>query len=187
MMLEAIKYSQYDLLGEEEELLEDRGFFLRLITSVRSNRLKFEVRVPNDLFIRAEVLCDDIIQLRESDKQYTQSELIEHLFTDFLEMVRKHDSNVGAIYNRLRVRKQELPTVKDNPLFPSKSFTTVTTKIHRDDVLRAEVLLKDLSYFEPRHKLDVEEVIEIVYLDFLLEYTKGRRKDVIKEILEYLD
>lgn len=186
-MLNTVKYSQYGLIQEEQRLLEDNAFLNRLSAIFRERRLKFEVVVPNDMIVRAEVLCDDITQLREKDKAYTQSELMEHLFIEFLDAVRKHDSNVGAIYNKLMVRKQELPTINGNPLFPSKSNTTVATRIQRDEVLRAEVLLQDLSYFEPNHKLNVEKIIEIVYLDFLLEYMKGRRKDVIKEILEYID
>jgi hypothetical protein len=77
--------------------------------------------------------------------------------------------------------------VNDQPLLASKSKTTVITKIGREDVLRAEELLQDLAYFVPKHELTVEKLIEIVYLDFLLEYTKGRRKNVIKEIMEFID
>jgi hypothetical protein len=113
--------------------------------------------------------------------------LAEHVFFDFLAEVRKNDSVVGSIYTRLNVRKQQLPLVNDQPLLPAKSKTTVIIKVHRDDVFRAEILLKDQANFVHKHELSVEKLIEIVYLDFLLEYSKGRRKNVIKEIQEYID
>jgi hypothetical protein len=186
--MEAIKYSQYGLIQEELKLLGGISFSSGLLSFLTRNmKLKFQLSVPNDLYQRADVLCDDILQMRSANKEYRQGELVEHIFLDFLDEVRKHDGNVGAIYNRLNVRKQQLPLVNDKPLIASKSSTSIQTKIHRDDVLRAEVLLKDLSYFVPSHGLSVEELIEIVYLDFLLEYTKGRRKNVLKEILETID
>lgn len=186
--MEAIQYSQYDLINQELELLGEKGFINRILTFLaKERRLKFEISIPNDLFARAETLCDDILQMRNEDRAYNQSELVEHVFLDFLDEVRNHDSNVGALYTKLNVRKQQLPLVDNKPLFPSKSSTTIQIRIDRDDTLRAEWLLKDLSYFAPNHKIDVEELLEIVYLDFLLEYSQGRRKDVIKEILEFID
>lgn len=181
-----VKYSRYDLVGKELASLEEsQGFLTSLFDYLLYGRyLGFEISVPNDLYFRADILCEDIIQ--KSDSNFTQADLAEHVFLSFMDNVIDNDSNVGSIYNKLNVRKQQLPLINEQPLLPTKSATTVKTKIHRDDVLRAEVLLKDLSYFAPGHKFDVEELIEIVYLDFLLEYVRGRRQNVIKEILEYL-
>lgn len=185
--METVKYSRFDLINKELALLEGKrgvGRFLSFL--LKEKRFKFNLIIPNDLYSRAEILCDDILQKRSEDKEFTQGELAEHLFLEFLDEVRNHDSNVGTIYTRLDVRKKQLPLVDDKPLIPVKSTTTIETKIEREDVLRAEWLLKDLSYFAPKHGLDVEQLIEIVYLDFLLEYSKGRRKNVIKEILDYV-
>lgn len=184
----AIKYSKYDLLLNESLNLEQENPFIRFLgTLLKQRSFSFNVLVPNDLYLRAEVLCDDITKLRMEDKTYNQDNLINHIFTNFIEQVRKHDSNVGSIYNRIILRNQQIPLVNNTPLFPAKSRTTVSTKIPRDNVYRAEVLLQDLSVFAPKHSLQVENLIEIVYLDFLLEYQNGRRSNVIKEILDELD
>lgn len=184
----AVKYSRYGLINQELMALDENSFFGRIIDFlIKDKRLTFTISVPNELYFRAEVLCDDVLQMREQEKEYTQGELVQHIFLDFLDEVRKHDSNVGAIHTRLNVRRQQLPMVNDQPLLPAKSHTSVQVRIDREDVLRAEVLLQDLSYFVPNHGFHVENLIEVVYLDFLLEYTKGRRKNVIKEILEYID
>jgi hypothetical protein len=181
-------YSQYNLIREELTSLEEQGFLDRFFMAIsKRKRYKFDIKVPNELYHRAKILCDDIVQMRKEDKDYNQSELVEHIFLDFLDEVRRNDSNVGAIYTRINVRKQQLPFVNDKPIIPTKSSTGLEVKIDREDLLRAEVLLQDLSHFVPKHGLDVEKLIEIVYLDFLLEYSKGRRKNVIKEILEYID
>ncbi|WP_217270015.1 hypothetical protein [Neobacillus endophyticus] len=187
--MSTIKYSQYDLLSEELALLEEvKNPFRRALNSLfKPKTFLFHVSVPNDLYLRAETLCDDVTNLRDEDETYTQSELVNHTFCSFIDQVRKHDSNVGGIYNRLIVRKQEILVVNNTPLFPAKSKTTVSTKIHREDVYRSEVLLRDLAVFAPKHSLQVEHLIEIVYLDFLLEYQNGRRKNVIKEIVDTLD
>lgn len=186
--VEVVKYSQYDLINKDLILLEETGLINRILSLLlKEKRLKFNLSIPNDLYSRAEILCDDIFQKRSEDHEYTQGELAEHIFLDFLDEVRNHDSNVGAIYTRLDVRKKQLPLVDDQPLLPFKSSTTLETKIDRVNVLRAEWLLKDLSYFVPKHGIDVEKLIEIVYLDFLLEYSKGRRKNVMKDILEFID
>lgn len=183
-----VKYSQYGLINKELMQLNEKGFWNRLINSfITHKKLTFTLSVPNELYFRADVLCDDIYQLRESNKKYTQSDLIEHVFSEFLDEVRKNDSSVGSIHTRLNVRTQQLPMVNDRPLIPGRSKTTVMAKIETEDVLRAEVLLQDLSFFAPSHGITVEKLIEIVYLDFLLEYTKGRRTNVMKEILEYLE
>lgn len=182
------KYSQYGLINKGLMELNEKGKMNRFLGFlINDKRLTFKINVPNELFFRAEVLCDDILQLREKEKEYSQAELVQHIFLDFLDEVRRSDSNVNSIYSRLNVRHQELPMVNDRPMIPTRSSTPLPIKIDRKDVLRAEILLQDLSYFEPDHELNVEKLIEIVYLDFLFEYTKGRRKNVIKEILEYID
>jgi hypothetical protein len=186
--LEVTKYSQYDLINKELQLLENKSFINRLFYSLlQERRYKFTLCVPNDIYSRAEILCDDILQMRYEDKVYSQGQLAEHIFLDFLDEVRNHDSNVGAIYTRLDVRKKQLPIIENAPLLPTRSNTTIITTILKNDVLRAEWLLKDLSYFKPKHGITVEHLIEIVYIDFLFEYTHGRRKNVLNEILECID
>jgi hypothetical protein len=183
-----VKYSKYGLINQELMALNEESFFGRMITFlIKDRRLTFEINVPNELYLRANILCDDILQKRKLEKVYTQGELAEHVFLDFIDEVRNHDSNVGAIYTKLKVRKQELPLVNEKPLFPAKSQTKIVVKINREDALRAEILLQDLAVFKPNHGMDLEQLVEIVYLDFLLEYTKGRRRNVIKEILEFID
>lgn len=186
--MNGVKYSKYALINQELIALEADSLLDRFLTVfLKDKRLMFELYVPNELYFRANVLCDDVLEKRVINKEYTQGELVEHIFLDFLDEVRNHDSNVGAIFTKLMVRKQELPLVNENPIIKVKSKSKLLIKLDREDVLRAEVLLQDLSYFHPNHGMDVEELIEIVYLDFLLEYTKGRRKNVVKEILEYID
>lgn len=182
-----IKYSQYGLINEELSELNERGIINRIFNFiVRERRLRFNIEVPNELYLRAEILCKDVVERSKKNNVYTQGELVEHVFLDFLDEVREADGNLRSIYNKLKVRIEELPMVNDHPLIPRKSKTSVFTSIDREDVLRAEVLLKDLSYFS-NHGLTVEKLIEIVYIDFLVEYQKDRRKNVMNEILEYID
>ncbi len=173
---------------KEMALLEEKNPFKKILDSVlRSSMLSFKVTVPNDLYLRSDTLCDDITRLYDEDIDYSQCDLIVHIFEDFIEQIRRHDTNVGSIYNRLIVRRQQFPLINNQPLLPNKSSNIVHTKIPREYVYRAEVLLSDLARFTPNHSLQVEDLVEIVYLDFLLEYQNGRRTNVITEILEILD
>lgn len=54
----------------------------------------FSNKFPNDLYQRAEVLCDDIFQKRSEEKEYTQTDLVQYVLLDFLDEVRNNDSNV---------------------------------------------------------------------------------------------
>ncbi|WP_078382324.1 hypothetical protein [Sutcliffiella halmapala] len=183
----AVKYSKYDLLNKEYDLPEKRSVLLKIFNFLSGERYRFDIPVPNDMYVRADVLCDDIVHLSDHDIQFKQSDLIEHIYFDFLDEVRRNDSNVGSIYNRITVRKQELPFINNHPIVPVRSTTVVTVELDKEEALRAEVLLEDLSYFFPKHEWNVEKLIQVVYLDFLLEYVRGRRKNVLKEIVQYLN
>jgi hypothetical protein len=52
--------------------LEEKGFMYRIFNHlIIDKRLTFKIAVPNDLYLRAETLCDDVLQLRIKDKEYT--------------------------------------------------------------------------------------------------------------------
>lgn len=182
-----IKYSQYDLINKEIKELNERGLanrFMNLILTDR--RLVFKVKVPNDLYYRAEILCEDVVQMSEKGKAFTQAQLVEYIFQDYLDEVRKKDGNLRSFQMKLNDRMKDLPMINGQPLLPQKSRTILHTKIGRREVRRAEVFLQDLAFLS-NHDLTVEKLIEIIYLDFLVEYQQGRRKNVLKEIIEKLD
>ncbi|KAA9015740.1 hypothetical protein [Niallia endozanthoxylica] len=182
-----IKYSQYDLINKEIKELDEGGFANRFVNFILTDRrLPFKVKVPNDLFQRAEILCEDVVEMKENNKAFTQAELIEYIFKEFLEEVRKNDGNLRSFQMKFNNRMKDLPMINGQPLLPQKRKTTLHTKIGRKEVRRAEVFLKDLSFLS-NHDLTVEKLLEMVYIDFLNEYQQGRRKKVLKEIIEAID
>lgn len=182
-----IKYSQYDLINKEIKELDEKGFANRFMNFILTDRrLPFKLKVPNDLYQRAEVLCEDVEEMKDDTKPFTQAHLVVYIFREFLDEVRKNDGNLRPFQMKLNNRIKDLPMINGQPLLPQKSKTTLHTKIGRKEVLRAEVFLKDLSFLS-NHDLTVEKLIEIVYLDFLVEYQQGRRKKVLKEIVDAID
>ncbi len=185
--LSEIKYSQYDLINKEIKELDEKGFANRFMNFILTDRrLPFKLKVPNDLYQRAEVLCEDVEEMKDDTKSFTQAHLVVYIFREFLDEVRKNDGNLRPFQMKLNNRIKDLPMINGQPLLPQKSKTTLHTKIGRKEVLRAEVFLKDLSFLS-NHDLTVEKLIEIVYLDFLVEYQQGRRKKVLKEIVDAID
>lgn len=182
-----VKYSQYNLLKEEEKLLNEEGFITRFLALTRTKKLGFNISVPNNYVVVAKILCDDVTQTRKEDKQYTQSELIEFIFQQYLNEIRRIEPSISEVYQKLITRKEELEQKNGHTLIPSKSRTRIHAKIYREDALKTEALLRSMSHIRGNHGINVEKFIEIVYLDFLSEYEAGRRNNVLKEILEYIE
>ena len=190
--MDDVKYSSYDLLGYEKRSLEQKEEPPRFWTILGRDIFKqkmftFEFLIPNDLYLRAEVLCEDVNRMAETKKELTQPILIEYIFSEFLYEVRKNVHNTNYLYSRIKKRQEQLPLEENNPIIPTKSKSKVASKIHREDVLRSEVFLRDIAEHDPNHKLTVEKLINIVYQDFIIEYKQGRRKDVFEELVDYME
>ena len=60
------KYSRADLLKEELALIGSSDFFGRFLQKVnKTSSVLFTIEIPLNLFLRAEVFCEDIQDLAE--------------------------------------------------------------------------------------------------------------------------
>lgn len=57
-------------------------------------------------------------------------------------------------------------------------------RIKRSLALRLEVLLADIAELYPDSKFSIENVLEIIYCDFIEAYKNGNLKNVVEKIIE---
>ena len=186
------KYSNLDLIGEELKKLEDKTWtdkaFSFLFFSGKYVHLK--IHIPNNLFLRAEVFCDDIRELSEED--FSQNNLLEILYEDFLRENRARES-LFNLYTRLSVHEKKSPSIQGLYIHDDykqdlyEDTHALTLRIRRKEALRGEVLLSDLSNFYPDHPFTLEMVLETIYIDFLDDIKKDGSHKAVKELLKRMD
>lgn len=187
--------------------MESPRFFKRLFLS---DRQLITVEIPYYDFIRGKVFIDDLRDNFTEDVpfQFGISELLYMLYDDFLNQVKrgaKNDQIAGylksGIQRHFTSKKREKRILKPltNHVFefetieeddsPSQKVKTayLDIRMKESEVLRAEVLLFDLEPFLGDTELSIEQMIAIVYLDFIDNVkAEGNSLKVQKSILAHL-
>ena len=178
-------YSKLNLIGEELKKLQSTGLD-KLWYMLHRKHVVVTIEVPKDLFFRAEILVEDIQE--QSETRFTQTDLINLLYDDFLKVIKK-SGNVSDFYQRLSVRESKKNTkitnMSGNKLndWTSLPMAQIPLLLPRKAALRGEVFLADLEHFYPEHPFQLEDVLEIIYIDFLNEFKRGSLSDVVEKIL----
>lgn len=180
-------YSRLDLIQEELSKLENKSFLDRALHILLSSKhVYLTIQLPSHLVVRANVLCEDITIIGDLEKKFQLSDLGSVLFTDFLNVVRKEE-NFDSLYKRLQVRNQNKLEIHQKEVTyyeESEGLTDVRIRLERRDALRGEVVLSDLANLYPTHTFQLESLLELILVDFLIEYQKGTTKNTVKNILE---
>lgn len=193
------KYSNLDLLDQEltQPLPGRRDFLGRIIYKMdRSSTKVLSMNIPMGVFLRAQIFCEDIEHL--SEKVFTQADLIDLLYMDFLTYAMKNP-NPQALYNMLVALERD--SGKDLGIIKSEgrsvyqvihsdnreNMEQLTIRFKRKVILRGEMLLSDLAGVFPDHGFMVENVLEYLYCDFINKFRKGDNSEAIKTILRMLD
>jgi len=88
------RYSRANLLDEELSLIGSSDFFRKLIHRMnKSSTVLLTIEVPLNLFLRAEILCEDIRDL--SEMSFVQNDLINLLYNDLLLFAKKNPDPKG--------------------------------------------------------------------------------------------
>ncbi|WP_216830164.1 hypothetical protein [Alkalihalobacterium elongatum] len=153
--------------------------------------LKYTISVPVSEFLRGELFCEDVSEL--IDKPFTQTNLISILLDDFLYQT-KHSKNPYELYRMLHSGikqpieihhyRGESEVVHINKEVQRKKVIDCTIK--RKKALRLEVFLSDLASLEPELTFSVDDVIELLYRDFIQQFKKGNLSNVMECILKRL-
>ncbi|MED5052576.1 hypothetical protein P9850_12185 [Anoxybacillus rupiensis] len=185
--------SYLDVYNQELELLVDnpQGLRERLTAAVykrllRSETLRYTFVVPASYYLRGEMLCEDISELGEMN--YTHQDLLSLLIDDFVRQIRKL-SDPDRIYHELVLRDcrpvkiNSKRAAKDHHLTQSK-IIEIECRMKRSLALRLEVLLADIAELHPGAEFTLEDVLQILYCDFIEAYKQGRLKNIVQRIIE---
>ncbi|MBT2605322.1 hypothetical protein J7E55_20260 [Bacillus sp. ISL-53] len=191
--MKGINYSIY-----EEELNDlsyaPSGLFNKImfrLTRKQSTSIEYTITVPVSDFLRGQLFCDDVSEAME--ETITQNHLISILLDDFL-FDAKRCSNPYDLYNELMNKDRQsiqVNTFEDKPITKQinkieKRSKKLICAIQRKEALRLEVMLSDIADLEPTRFFTVEDVLQIIYCDFILKYKTGTLKNVLPKIIKRL-
>lgn len=200
-----MKFSNVDVIGNEEYLLESRkeretkGVFGRIFNAIiypKNPKYTFCFYMPKYIYLRSVSFCDEVEE--EVGGEFNVSDLARVLYDDFLEYVKnfKNDINeIHNIYSRLKARSLN-PTriipfstdeVYEGVIFKEhRGFELIKVKIEHKDALRGELLLRDMLEIYPEHGFILENVLEIIYYDFIEDFRKFLIKNPVQKIAQYI-
>lgn len=179
-----------DLSYTPQTLFEKLFYNLSRKISLTSN-LKYTFSIPVSDFLRGEVFCNDVSEAMESD--FNQRDLISILLDDFLYQAKRR-SNPYDLYHSLNEKSgQEIHVHcydKSSEVFVANKDTQRIKKIEcmikRSEALRLEVMLSDITDLRPDTVYTVEDVLRILYCDFILKYKTGKLSNVLENIIKRL-
>lgn len=194
-----MKFSQVDVIGHERRIIATRkeitGFWGNIFNMVldpkNPNRL-FNFYIPNYLFMRSVAFCDDMSD--EINAAFKPNDLAEVLYSDFLEYAKK-TNDLHDLHRRLLTRDLAPAIIKpyqtdkayNGVIFEeARGFEIISAKIPHKDALRGEYLLRDMLEIYQEHTFTLENVLTIIYCDFVDDYRKGIIKNPIAKIKNYL-
>lgn len=189
-----MKSKIYGIYQEEIENIsyQPRSFFDAVIHRIKRNKnlnyhLEYIFVVPVSDYLRAELFCEDVSDAMEGT--FSQKDLISILLDDFLYQAKKK-SNPKDLYYELDSRSQNALEIRDYKGVTStiKKTKKETSKkifcyVKRKEALRLEVMLSDivdLGYSDP---FTVEDVLRIIYRDFIQNYKTGKLENILENVI----
>ncbi|MFD2614655.1 hypothetical protein [Paenibacillus gansuensis] len=161
----------------------------------RSKRLvSLKVRAEEIDFERVEVFIADINKkTRGAFAEFTVEHMIYVLYEDFLVQIREN-------LNEEKV-DEETVTMKDtvngllrmrNVYFPRKKGETAIRKrwalmeirLKRETAQRGRVFLYDANTVFPEFEMSLEELLSILFCDFVSQLRRGNQKDLVRTLID---
>ena len=202
-------YSRINLLQAKLEGLSDsKGILGYLFT----NRRYIEIEIPYYSYIRGKIFVEDLRDNYgdEVPISFDVGYLIYMLYTDFLSQIKKGLKNEDiAAYllqgkeKHFKIAKKErrvmraltrhlleVDTLEDEievSVPDNEKTACIELRMRESKLLRAEVLIHDLQPYLKGSNLTVEQIIAIIYLDFISNIkNEGNSVKVQKSILAHI-
>ncbi|MDQ0255505.1 hypothetical protein J2S74_002887 [Evansella vedderi] len=164
------------------------------------------IKLPQIEVLRGEVLLDDVKRIGELEDDFNLDVglLIGILYEQFLDQIRcERDLEVFAKYlirrvDEIKYEPQEektlvqtgpnewsLATPKRVPKKKKHEMTYIQVRIKESFVYRGEVMLYDMDELLGGDEINfrIEEVIQVLYLDFMNNIKKGQTKETLLSVL----
>lgn len=165
-----------------------KGFF----QSFFSSKKYINVKLPYYDFLRGQVFIQDLIDNFPEDmsSSFDIAQLIHMLYTDFLNQIKRGVKNEDvAVYLKQSMEKyfpvkvvekrvfkqvnnhlfqyEDIEEYDDEEEEEEEKFAYLDIRASEKIILRGEILLYDLSPFLSGTSISVEQLIAIIYLDFI--------------------
>ncbi|MBU8732546.1 hypothetical protein KM915_21080 [Cytobacillus oceanisediminis] len=189
-----IRKGEYSIYQEELEDLayQPKGFIEKLLFGLtkslfKNEELHYSFSVPVSEFLRGELFCSDISEA--TGISFTQRDLMCLLLDDFLYQAKQRN-NPYDIYYELNIRSEHSLKIKSYD-GESKTFKTKSSGktrifecvIRRKEALRLEVILSDIAEIHEERIFKVNDVLRILYSDFIQKYKKGELVNALENII----
>lgn len=197
-------YSNLNLLSEALGFSKTKG--KGLMKYLTAGKRYITVSIPYYDYIRGQVFVDDLHENYGDDLPLTFNinYLIYMLYDDFLTQIKhgakneqiasyltngyykycKKKTNTNRVVKSLNSYKFESFEKEDN----SDLFAHLTIRMKESEILRAEILIHDLEPYLNKVEILTEDIIAIVYLDFIHTVkAEGNSQTIQKSILKYLN
>ncbi|MDQ1005395.1 hypothetical protein QFZ28_005973 [Neobacillus niacini] len=201
-------YSSLNLLQQKlQGISSSKGFFEYIF----SNRKYLTIVIGYYDYLRGKVFIEDMYDMYEDVPHgFDLGVLIHLLYKDFMTQIKKGDVNkqvAGFLLSGkkqfLQVNKVEKRVMKalSQNLFTFESIEEdtfeeevekekkayLTIRIKESEILRGEVFLHDLTPYLKNQHITIEELLTILYLDFIHQIKEqGNSVKVQKNILYHL-
>lgn len=153
--------------------------------------LTYSITIPVSEYLRGELFCDDVSEAIE--EPFTQTNLISILLDDFLYQAKRRN-NPYDLYRELNARIQQ--SIEVFNYYGEKETLHINTNtqkkieidctIKRKEALRLEVMLSDIADLEPEITFTINDVLQILYSDFIQKYKTGSLTNVLENIIKRL-
>lgn len=159
-------YSKYNILEKEIQLISENSWWEKTkIQWSLKEKYEFEIKMPRIHLFRMTIVVED---MEDEDCNFSASDLCEILLEDFIEHIRSKNS-MEQLHQILESKKHyindELAEIEE-----TNKYGTVSVKIERKIVRRAEVFFADMEHSFPNHGYTVEKLINILTCDYMSHY-----------------
>lgn len=160
-------------------------YFLGLKLDATST-LQFDFYVTTEDYLRMKLFCEDLAEEAEID--ISHRDLVGLLFEDFMLNI-KRSSDHHTIYKKLLMRDRRPPEIKTygEEIYlddEQEDYVLVSCLIEKREALRLEVFLVDLEKLYPEYPFRIENILQIIYSDFVFNYSNGNLAYIMKKFVD---
>ncbi|RRJ54858.1 hypothetical protein EHV15_35380 [Paenibacillus oralis] len=196
---------KYELIRSEIVTMQNRSNVKGILSSIltlpsRPAAVFIKIDLPEYEVLRAQVFLEDLSEKLEDAFQLTIVDLIALLLKDFLhvastttKMEKLKDSLLEKKAQFLSKTERIEEFVEVTPAHSSLRvrdkprrirYFTLELTIPRKTALRLEIVLYDLEQLFKSFRMSVEELVSIVFLEFVHHLKIGKQKDMIKRFIQ---
>jgi hypothetical protein len=189
-----------NVVTEKIRNLGGNGDFNWIDLFSRSKRfVRVSIRAEEIDFTRAEVFIGDInAKTRGAFASLGIDHLVHILYADFLLQIREnlHEVKIskdtvtleGAVSSLMEKSSLYFPRSKKNSTSENqvnrKRWAFLEVQLRRDIAQRGEVFLYDASFTHPNFEMSLEELMSILFVDFIAQLRRGNQQILINRLLD---